>query len=64
MDIGYFAEEFPLDEFETLEKTNRCVFGFLERLFVVLGYEVDMALSDDDRTGIRRITATYRKIDP
>lgn len=64
MEVGYFAEEFPLDEFETFEKANTCFAGFLERLFVVLGYEVDMALSDDDRAGIRRITATYRKIDP
>lgn len=64
MEMGTYGEEFTLDEFETLEKTNKSIFGFLERLFVVLGYRVEIRLRDFDAEGIRRITATYRKIDP
>ena len=64
MEMGTYGEEFTLDEFETLEKTNESIFGFLERLFVVLGYRVEIRVGDFGVDGIRRITATYRKIDP
>lgn len=64
MEIGTYGEEFTSEEFETLEKTNNSIFGFLERLFVVLGYRVEIRVGDFDTAGIRRITATYRKIDP
>ena len=64
MEMGTYGEEFTRDEFETLEKTNRSISDFLERLFVVLGYRVEIRVGDFGVDGILRITATYRKIDP
>ena len=64
MEMGIYGEDFTLDEFETLEKANKSIFGFLERLFVVLGYRVEIKAGPFDVSGTRRITATYRKIDP
>lgn len=64
MQADKYVEEFTSDECETADKALESFLLFLDRLFVVLGYNVTILIDDDRCAGIRRITATYRKIDP